>query len=111
MHKRTLTPILLSGGGRTGSTTIMSLLGSDPTVVFDRHFPYENKYLTYFAKFALLLQRPDLYQFFEPEPLYCFDYLGYGGRMPGPGYTPPYSPHVYLPRPETGNWITALWEQ
>src|SRR3954471_11560562 len=102
MHKRTLTPILLSGGGRTGSTTIMSLLGSDPTVAFDRHFPYENKYLTYFAKFGLLLQRPDLYQFFDDEQLSDFNYLGFGGRMPGPGYVPAYTPYVYLPRTDAG---------
>ncbi len=110
MQKLSLTPILLSGGGRSGSTQVMSLLGSDPAVAFDRHFPYENRYLTYFAKFALLLQRPDLHQFLDPEQLFDFDYLGFGGSRPWPTYVPPYSPYVYLPRPDTGNWITKVWE-
>ena len=33
-----LTPILVAGYGRSGSTAVMVLLGSDPRVVFDRLF-------------------------------------------------------------------------
>lgn len=106
-----LKPILLSGGGRTGSTQIMSSLGSDPRVAFDREFPYENRYLTYFAKLDLLLQRPDLLKFFQPQQLFERNYLGFGGYMPGPDYVPDFSPYVYLPRAEAGGWLRALWHK
>ena len=53
----TLTPILVAGYGRSGTTALMALLGSDPRVAFDRRHPYENRYLTYQTKFALLSAR------------------------------------------------------
>lgn len=106
-----LKPILLSGGGRTGSTQIMSLLGSDPRVTFDRAFPYENRYLTYFAKFALLLQHPDLLQYCQPQQLFELNYLGFGGYTPGPDYVPEYSPYVYLPRSDAGAWFLEMWRK
>lgn len=106
-----LKPILLSGGGRTGSTQIMSLLGTDSRVVFDREFPFENRYLAYFAKVALLLQHPDLLKFFQPQQLFELNYLGFGGYMPGPDYVPDFSPHVYLPRADAGSWLQAMWHK
>jgi len=87
----------------------MWLLGTDPRVIFDREFPYENRYLTYFAKFAWLLQKPDLLQFFNPQQLYELDYLGFGGYRPGADYVPASSPYVHLPREEKENWIRCLW--
>ena len=89
----------------------MSLLGSDPAVVFDRRFPYENRYLTCFVKLALLLQRPDLFQFIDGEQLLDPNYLGFGGHAPGPDYAPAYTPHVYLPRSDAGTWVRNLWEK
>ena len=53
-----LTPILVAGSGRSGTTMLMALLGTDPRVAFDRVYPFENRYLTYFAKFAFLSGRP-----------------------------------------------------
>ena len=87
----------------------MSLLGSDPRVAFDRAFPYENRYLTYFAKFVLLLQRPDLLQYCQPQQLFELNYLGFGGYMPGPDYVPEFSPYVFLPRSDAGDWFAEMW--
>ena len=47
-----LTPILVAAPGRSGSTALMALLGSDPRVAFDRQYPFENRHLTYLVKFA-----------------------------------------------------------
>ena len=47
-----LKPILVVGAGRNGSTALMSLLGSSPLIEFDRTYPYESSYLTYFSLLA-----------------------------------------------------------
>jgi hypothetical protein len=52
-----LTPILVAGTGRSGTTMLMELLGTDPHVAFDRVYPFENRYLSYYAKFAILSGR------------------------------------------------------
>ena len=106
-----LTPILLSGGGRTGSTQLMALLGSDTRVAFDRTFPYESRYLTYFAKFASLLQRPDLFQFLSPQQLFNPNYINFGGPPPGCQYVPPFPPDLYLGRGDFGSWLRELWRK
>jgi hypothetical protein len=106
-----LTPILVSGGGRSGSTQIMWLLGTDPRVKFDREFPFENRYLTYCVKFAWALQNPDLLQFFNPQQLYELNYLGFGGYSPGADYVRASSPYVYLPREPRESWIRCLWSK
>ncbi|HLK32237.1 MAG TPA: sulfotransferase, partial [Terriglobales bacterium] len=106
-----LKPILLSAGGRSGSTQLMALLGTDSRVAFDRAFPYENRYLTCAAKFALLMQRPDLMQFLQPQQLFELNYLGFGGYLPGADYAPEFSPHVYLPRADSGSWLRHLWRK
>jgi len=53
-----LTPVLVSGYGRSGTTALMALLATDPRVAFDRRYPFENRYLTYLVKFCLLTGRP-----------------------------------------------------
>jgi hypothetical protein len=46
-----LTPVLIRMmEGRVGSTLLMQLLGTSPEVAFDRTYPFENSYLTYFVK-------------------------------------------------------------
>lgn len=47
-----LTPILVSGMGRSGSTLAMQLLGTDPTCVFDQVYPLESRYLSLITHFA-----------------------------------------------------------
>ena len=41
-------PLMVAATGRSGTTTMMQLLGSAPEVVFDREYAYENAYLSYF---------------------------------------------------------------
>ena len=50
-----LKPILVNSAGRSGSTLLMQLLGTSPHIVFDREYPFEVRYLTYFLRWALLL--------------------------------------------------------
>jgi Sulfotransferase family len=52
-----VTPVLLSGFGRSGTTAIMALLGTDSRVAFDRIYPFEIRYLTYLIKQSLLAGR------------------------------------------------------
>ncbi len=42
-----LQPLMVAATGRSGTTTMMQLLGSTPSVVFDRVYAYENAYLSY----------------------------------------------------------------
>jgi hypothetical protein len=51
-----LHPVLVSGGGRSGTTLLMLLLGTSPRVAFDRVHPYERRYLTYLLRWAQLLR-------------------------------------------------------
>jgi len=51
-----LTPILVAGYGRSGTTAIMQLLLGDPRVAADRLYPFENRYLTYTAKLSRLAE-------------------------------------------------------
>jgi len=76
-----LTPILVDGYGRSGTTALMTLLGSDPRVVFDRRYPFENRYLTYLAKFALLTDRAGVGRHLDAVQLYDYD-DGHFGTFP-----------------------------
>lgn len=53
--RRRLHPVLVSGGGRSGTTLLMLLLGTSPRIVFDRVHPYEHRYLTFLLRWAQLL--------------------------------------------------------
>lgn len=50
----TLRPVLVSGGGRSGTTLLMQLLGSSARVAFDRVPPFEHRYLTFVLRSAML---------------------------------------------------------
>jgi hypothetical protein len=106
-----LRPILLAGSGRTGSTAIMSVLGSHPQVALDREFPYESRYLTLFVKFALLLQHPDFFTSFDEEKLFDPNYLGFGGHRPGTASVAAQVPSQYLPMEQTSIWVRTMWEK
>lgn len=55
-----VTPVLLRSFGRSGSTFMMQLLGSHENVLFERVYPFENRYLTYLARVAALTgMQPD----------------------------------------------------
>jgi hypothetical protein len=101
-----LTPILVAGYGRSGTTVLMNLLGAEPRVAFDRCYPNENRYLTYFAKLALLTGRRGAGPRFGPEQLCDFDDSHFGSfpwpTNPQPGREPPLAP-------PPAAWLTALW--
>ncbi len=44
--------------GRTGSTMLMQLLGTDQRVVFDRKYPAEYRFLSYMARIAAAITEP-----------------------------------------------------
>jgi hypothetical protein len=111
MAEEGLTPILLAGGGRSGSTAIMSLLGSHSEVAIDRIFPYESRYLTLFAKFALLLQRPDFFEAFNEEQLMDLSYLGFGGHRPSTARPDRAVREQSIPREDARNWLRDLWRK
>src|SRR5262245_24322281 len=67
---RGLIPILLAAEGRSGTTALMALLGTDPRVAFDRVYPYENRYLTWLAKVAHVVGRPVNSEVFIAEQLF-----------------------------------------
>jgi hypothetical protein len=53
-----LTPILVAGYGRSGTTSLMQILTGTPGVACEGEYPYENRYLTYYAKLARILAAP-----------------------------------------------------
>jgi hypothetical protein len=83
---------LLSGFGRSGTTALMALLATDPRVALDRVYPFENRYLTYLAKLAALLDRRPHPLSFDPERLYEFDDCSFAATPwaapPGPSLAP-----------------------
>lgn len=74
-----LHPVLVSGGGRSGTTLLMLLLGTSPRIVFDRVHPYEHRYLTYLLRWAQLL-RPGR----APKPWTQVAMVSRGDEMMGP---------------------------
>jgi hypothetical protein len=61
-----LRPILVTGLGRSGTTAMMSLLGTGYSIAFNRVYPYEKAHLTNLAKLFLLVDRRDYPLEFEP---------------------------------------------
>ncbi|QRZ21195.1 hypothetical protein H9L11_08070 [Vibrio sp. sp1] len=49
-----LTPIMLRSFGRSGSTLLMQVLGTNDNVIFDRDYPCETRHLTYLYRLASL---------------------------------------------------------
>lgn len=47
-----LTPVFVTGMGRSGSTLAMQLLGTDPRCIFDQVYPLESRYLSLITHFA-----------------------------------------------------------
>ncbi len=50
-----LKPVLVDAMGRSGTTVMMRLLASSPAVLAEREYPYESRYLTYFASLSRML--------------------------------------------------------
>jgi hypothetical protein len=90
------------GLGRSGTTAMMSFLGTDPTVAFDRVAAFENRQLSYLAKFSLLVNRRLTLPEFEEYKLRDLDESVFG--------PPPWYPGGFFPYPATIDFFPALWE-
>ncbi|MBX2881871.1 MAG: sulfotransferase [Granulosicoccus sp.] len=51
-----LVPIMLRTFGRTGSTLLMQILGTDQRICFERIYPFEQRYLTYVYNMARMVR-------------------------------------------------------
>lgn len=102
-----LIPQLVAGYGRSGTTALMSLLGTDPRVAMGRAYPFEDRDLTYLSKLAVLLER----NLFQPQPspehLYAFEDCVFGG-IP---WEPPEARQNQAghDRPSAAEWFVRLW--
>lgn len=54
MSDAPLTPLLVDGSGRDGTTLMMQLLGTSTEVAFDRIYPFEQRYFTYLLHWSRL---------------------------------------------------------
>ena len=104
-----LTPIIVTGLGRSGSTAIMALLASDPRVVMDREYPFENCQLTYFAKLALMQDRPASVTE-AMGPLIDFDESTVGPYPRQRLLPATLASTDLLPSLRSGAWIRSLWQ-
>lgn len=102
-----LTPIFVCGLGRSGTTALMALLGSDPRTVLDRNYPYENCHLTYLAKLAVLQSRRAFALKGGMDQLIDFDANTIGGYPPR-AY-PPANPADRPSDPASRVWLASLW--
>jgi hypothetical protein len=105
-----LKPILIAGCGRTGGTALISLLATDRRVVVDRAYrQLENRYLTYLAKWVLLMTRR------EPAPTFKHDELfGFEQNWIGP-YPWSRHPNTIASRAAAlpdrfDTWLRLLWK-
>jgi hypothetical protein len=101
-----LIPILVAGYGRSGTTALIARLGTDRRVALDREYPFENRYLTYLAKFALVAGRPGASQDFDP--LHLDDY-GDDRFGPMPWEARAGSPGEPTLLPSSTEWLLATW--
>jgi hypothetical protein len=58
VHNTTLSPIFVTHIARSGSTLFMDALNKHPAIVLARHYPYEVKAATYYARAARLMMQP-----------------------------------------------------
>ncbi len=54
-----LTPILVDGFGRDGSTALMTMLAASPSIAVDERYPFERRYFTYLWRWSRLPARTD----------------------------------------------------
>ena len=103
----TLTPVLLCGYGRSGTTALMALLSTAPGIAFNREYPFEDRWLTYLAKFSLLTGRPGPSRHLDAVQLtdYADDHFG-----PVPWWTPGPSDRTSLML-SSSRCFHALWQE
>lgn len=99
-----LTPILVAGYGRSGTTALMQLVLGDSRVAADRLYPFENRYLTYAAKLARIVGLPSPRPELHAIQLCDYDDLHFGA-VPWPANRDD-SPRLALPPDEL---FRTLW--
>jgi hypothetical protein len=94
-----LRPILVAGYGRSGTSAVMKILATDPHVVFDREYPYEIRYLAYYAKLSSILANriPDAR--FTSDHLYVYEESVFG-PWPWPGHN----------GGQNVDWLPVFWD-
>jgi hypothetical protein len=103
-----LIPLLVAGYGRSGTTALMSLLGTDSRVAMGRVYPFEDRHLTYLSKLATLLARNVVQPQPNAEQLYSFEDCAWGSFpwLP-PGSTRNPKDHEL---PSATEWFQSLWK-
>jgi hypothetical protein len=101
-----LIPILLSAYGRSGTTGLMATLASDRRIAFDRTYPFENRYLTYLYKFAILTGRLPTASALDPFELTVLSDSRFG---PPPWTTDRSDTRTWL-MPAVEEWLSGLWK-
>ncbi len=103
-----MTPILVSGYGRSGTTALMALLGTDSRVAMGRAYPFEARPLSYAAKLALLLARNAPESHVPGERFFAYEDCGLGT----PPWLPPGSSPIApgdIASPSDREWFQYLW--
>lgn len=88
----------------------MSLLAAAPRVAFDRVYPFENRYLTYLAKLALLLERQDPSARVTAHQLFDFGDTAFGSYPWMAASPDPESPATGASALTAGQWLGSLWQ-
>ena len=105
-----LTAILVAAFGRSGSTAVMSLLASAPQVALDRAYPFENRYLTYIAKLALLLERQDPHSKVTPHQIFDFADATFGSHPWVAQDADARGPATGISGVTAVQWLGSLWQ-
>lgn len=101
-------PLLVAGYGRSGTTALMALLGTDPRVAMGRAYPFEARPLSYSAKMALLLGRNAAESQVPGERFFAFEDGGLGTLPwlpPGSNQTAPGD----IACPTALEWFQQFW--
>ena len=102
-----LVPLLVAGYGRSGTTALMALLGTDSRVAMGRAYPFEARPLSYSAKMALLLSRNAAQSHVGGEQFFIYEDCALGvppWLAPGSKIAP-----SDIGSPSAVDWFRNLW--
>jgi len=103
-----LIPLLVAGYGRSGTTALMALLGTDSRVAMGRVYPFEARPLSYSAKTALLLSRNAAESHVGGEQFFAYEDCALGV----PPWLAPGSKEIApgdIGSPSAVDWFQNLW--
>jgi Sulfotransferase family len=103
-----LIPLLVAGYGRSGTTALMALLGTDGRVAMGRVYPFEARPLSYSAKMALLLSRNAAQSHVGGEKFFSYEDCALGA----PPWLAPEAKEVApgdIGSPSAVDWFQNLW--